>query len=505
MGYYENPPMINLNSGSEKLAGGFANAANSIAEALIKRGDRKREEAKEQKLTIQKLQDQKNKTDLYYNDKLSDWSSKNLDTGNELDKKVRGLLQQKIQMAADAQIALTMETDPTKRSLYLKTIKDADTFMTTAAEFGKSVAMDTATWRENTPGMAVGKAGGWVINGKDARDIYSKTAAVEILGGMTAAYDDHSVDIIDEGGTFSIKVKGKRKDTGEAFDDVVINANSYLNSDKEGAGGFLQKVENIDEFHKTAKKPLLDEKGGVLSTYFDDATETVNVESKGDKYKLQFARRLNVDKVKKDLDSQAAIRASGYLRADKEASLRTLLNYTLKLGPEYYDSTFKKLGSPEAQQAALTEILSKDVFDTMTADFAKSKDKNGNTIYFGGEGARKVIEEKPTKGLGGGSGSGDGLTANKVLEMRELQVNEAKERAKLNKRYDTKPVYSSDFSSRMVWDPAQPIKDDNGKLVKGAWILEFGSKKEGYKSDGASGAIRSKNKAAAEFLGYGLP
>lgn len=503
MGYYENPPIINLGGGAEKIAAGAASAANSIAEALIKRGERKREEEKEQKLTIQKLQDQKNKTDLYYNKKLSDWATKNKDTGNEVDAKIRGLLQQKIQQAADAQIALTMETDPTKRAEYLKIINNADTFMSTAADFSKSVAMDTATWRESVPGMAVGKAGGWVINGKDAREINARTGAVEILGGMTAAYDNHMVDIIDEGGTFSVKVKGRRKGDSEDFDEVVINANSYLNSDKEGAGGFLQKVENIDEFHAAAKKPLLDENGAILPAYFGDATETVDVESEGDKYKLQFAKRLNVQKVKEDINSQAAVRASGYLRADKEASLRALLNYTLKLGPEYYDSTFKNLGSTEAQQAELTKILSEDVFNTMTEKFSKKKDKNGNIIYFGGEGARKVIEETPTKGSGKTSSGGvDGLTANKRLEMQQEADFAAKQIKKLGTLENNGLIYSPDKNSRMKWDPTAVVKDANGKTVKGAWILEYGSPKEGYKEDESSPAIRSKNKAAAEFLGY---
>jgi hypothetical protein len=402
MGYYENPPIINLNSGAEKIAQGIMSGANSLAEAFIKRGERRREEEKEQKLTIQKLQDQKNKTDLYYNEKLSDWSSKNTDTGSELDKKIRSMLQQKIQYAADAQIALTMETDPTKRASYLKTIKDADTFMTTAANFGKSVAMDTATWRENAPGTAVGVANGWVVNGKDKQEIFARTGAVEILGGMTNAYDSHNIDIIDEGGTFSLKLSGKRKDTQEEFKDLVINANSYLGSDKEGGGGFLQKVENVDEFHKTAKKAVLDDKGDILPSFLNATTETAYVKSAGDKYKLEFAKKLNVDNVKAEIQKQSNIKASGYLRADKEASLRALLDYTLEKQPGYYDDTFKKL-EPAQKQQVLSQILTDDVFTKMTRDMEQTTDKDGNTVYWGGKELRKTLEEPKETKLSGGS------------------------------------------------------------------------------------------------------
>lgn len=490
MGYYENPPIINLNTGAEKIAAGAASAANSIAEALIKRGDRRREEEKEQKLTIQKLQDQKNKTDLYYNEKLSDWATKNISTGNEVDKKVRGLLQDKIQKAADAQIALTMENDPTLRSTYLKVIRDADTFMTTAANFGKNVAMDTATWRENAPGIAIGVAGGYVVNGKDDDEIYQRTSAVEILGGMTNAYDNSTVDIIDEGGTFSLKISGKRKGATKGFNDLIINADSYLSSDKEGGGGFLQKVENIDDFHKVAKKGLLDEKGDIIPSYLSGTTETVYVPGKGDKYKLEFAQKFNTENAKAEIKKQSDIKASGYLRVDKESSLRALVDYTLKQQPGFYDKNFKGK-DPEMQKELLSGLLTNEVFNTMTRDMEKTSDKDGNTIYWGGKQLNKTLE-KPVKVGKSGSGAGDGLTANKRLELSELEANATKQRKKLTNTGDTKPVYSADNRTRIIWD---------GK----AWVRQEKVSSGGYEEDLDSPPIRSKNKAAAEFLGYGLP
>ena len=60
MGYYENPPIIRPGRGSEIISASIADAASSISKALIERGERRRQEEKENKLTLQKLQDRKN-------------------------------------------------------------------------------------------------------------------------------------------------------------------------------------------------------------------------------------------------------------------------------------------------------------------------------------------------------------------------------------------------------------------------------------------------------------
>ncbi len=69
MGYYENPPIIQPSRGSEIISASITNAASSIAQGIINAGERRRKEEKERKLTLQKLQDRKNETDLYYNEK----------------------------------------------------------------------------------------------------------------------------------------------------------------------------------------------------------------------------------------------------------------------------------------------------------------------------------------------------------------------------------------------------------------------------------------------------
>jgi len=262
MGYYENPPIINLNRGSEKIAAGFANATNSIVDALIKRGDRRREEEKEQKLTIKKLQEEKNKVDLYYNDYISNWS-KDQPQGNPTIEQSKALLQQKIQMAADARIALTMETDPTKRKDYLKTISNAESFMDIAGKFGKNAAGEILTYRQ-TPGIAMNTPGGWAVNADD-ENLGKTTDTLNVLSGMTQEYENHNVELVDLGGTFAVKISGKKKD-GKTFENVV-NASDYLNSDGSGTGGFLQKVENVDEFRKQSLNSIIDKETGKITGF----------------------------------------------------------------------------------------------------------------------------------------------------------------------------------------------------------------------------------------------
>jgi ActR/RegA family two-component response regulator len=60
MGYYENPPILNLNPGADKITAGIMDAADSISKALLKRGEDRREEEKQRKLSVQRIQEEKN-------------------------------------------------------------------------------------------------------------------------------------------------------------------------------------------------------------------------------------------------------------------------------------------------------------------------------------------------------------------------------------------------------------------------------------------------------------
>lgn len=382
MGYYENPPIIQSDRSSFIIAESIAKSSESIAKGLMMAGERKREEEKERKLTIQKLQDQKNKTDLLYNEKVSDWS-KTQQTGNpEVTKKVYNLIDSKIKLAADSQIALLTETDSEKRNEYLKNIRTADQFLNNSAEFGKAVAMDSATWREAAKALKVGVAGGYVINGKDDQEILDNTSALEVLGGMDQAYKDTRIDVVEDsqGDGVVMNVSGKRED-GTSF-NVIINSKDYLSSDTSGNGGLLLPVESLDNFYKEAKKDLVDEKGNIYAGYVNPTRETVDLPSSGgDIYQLRNGQRLQDKAMKAKINEKSNIRAEGILASYNPASLRTLVDYTLGNQPGYYDKQFKSL-EPNAQKQLLSDMLTNRTFEGMTKSLEKTRDANGNTIYW---------------------------------------------------------------------------------------------------------------------------
>lgn len=388
MGYYENPPIIQPSRGSEIISSAISGAASSIAQGLIARGERKRQEEKERKLTIQKLQDRKNETDLYYNEKLEDWSSKQTQTTGDVDKKIYSIVQEKIKLAADSRIALLNETDPEIRQSYLKNIRNADGFLNNSASFAKSIAGQTATWRLDTKAIKVGEAGGHVINGATDKEVLDNTAAVEILGGMTDLYQDTNVDINEDenGDGVILTVTGKHKD-GEAF-NVKINSKTFEKSEAEGDGGLLVPVEGLDTFHKKAQEDILDKKGNIYEGYLSQTRETVDLPSKGtsgggvgDQYQIVNGQRLQDRAMKDAIRKKAEITATGILSADGPSRLRTLLNYTLKQGVGYYDNEFKKL-NPEEQKSFLSQALTDKAFTEMTKSLERTTDKNGNVTYW---------------------------------------------------------------------------------------------------------------------------
>ena len=435
MGYYENPPMIDSSGGYNQISASIVDASKSIGEALIKRGERKR-------LTIQKLQDQKNETDLEYSKKLSEWDIKNPNKNEELNTKLHGMIQQKIQVAADAKIALLGETDNAKRQEYLKLIRNADGFMNNAANFAKNVAMDSATWRENASAITVGSPNGWVINGRDDSEIGSRRGAIEILGGMDQMYDNHSIDIEDTGDSFRLIVKGKRKDSDEQF-ELPIDARSYLSSDEGGTGGFLQKVENLDEFVKTSKKNVVDEKGGLYENFLSEKFETAKL---NDGYKLVYGQRLNTEDIKKELANQAQIKASGYLRADKEASLRALYDYTLEQQPGSYDRDFKGK-TPMEQSDMLTTLLTEKAFNSITRKLTRTTE-NGKTVYWGSDSkVSEIPTVKPTKAPAAGK------TPAAVIKQQDINAR-------------IKDVISTGQGGTPIKNGLTLTKDENG-----AWSL----------------------------------
>lgn len=466
MGYYENPPIINFTEGYNQVTAGIIDATKSITEALIKKGERER-------LSIEKLQQQKNETDLEYNNKLSQWDSKTPIQNKDINSKIHNILQQKIQIAADAKIALLSETNNEKRQEYLKHIRNADVFMNNAAEFAKNVAMDSATWRENASAVTIGVPNGWVVNGKDSREIMARTGALEIIGGMDQMYENSSIDIEDTGDSFKLLVRGKRKGSTESF-EMPIDASSYLKSDTEGGGGFLQKVENIDEFVKSSKKNLVDEKGDLFETFKTQEEETAKL---GNGYERIYGRRLKTDEIKTEISKQAYIKAQGYLRAGKESSLRSLLNYTLEQGPEYYDAEFKgKFTTVEAQTAKLAELLTEKSFQSITRDHRTSKEGDKD-VYWSVDSKVSKIEEPSTSGKGGKGNAGS--------QSGEVQIFDQPQIDKYMQAY-ARAFENKDEPFIISWTGARGGQNEetfqfyNGKVrrIDGGSAIAFNNSKE---------------------------
>lgn len=463
MGYYENPPIINMNKGSESIAAGAASAANSIAEALIRRGDRKRAEEKEQKLTNQKLQEEKNRIDLYYNDYMSDFS-KNQPKGNPIADQSRAMLQKKIERAADARLALTMETDPEKRKIALKLISDAESFMDVASKFGKQAAGEVFRYKE-TPGIAMNTPGGVAINASGDK-VLQVTDTLNILSGMTQDYEGANVELEDLGDTFAVKISGKNKNGRDASN--VINASDYLNSDGSGTGGFLQNVENIDDFKKQSLKSIIDpETKDLYPGLLVDKMETVKLPSGGgDAYEIVGAQRLNLEEIKKRIKTEADVKASGYLRGGDAASMRALVNSTLGMGPNYYDDNFKGVTDTATKVSMLSGLLEKSALNSFLMKF-KSTKEGGTDVYWSGNGKPRMVEKPENTNKG-----------NKTININGTPAFDKERKQELSKEFEDLiagktnikvlvdvPEINNSFNLMKTGNAKRPFKilDKNGK------------------------------------------
>lgn len=420
MGYYENPPIIQPNRGSEIVSASIADAASSISKALIDKGERKRQEEKENKLTLQKLQDRKNETDLLYSEKLADWKTKQVHTDDGLDKQVYSIMEEEIKNAADARILLLNETNPAKRQEHLKTIRNANVLLDSSATFAKSIAGQTATWRLNTKGLKVGEVGGHFVNGSTPEEILDNTAGIEILGGMNGRYIDPKVEVKkdEDGDGLILSVTGKHKEDNRDINFKIYSKN-FDKSEVEGENGLLVPVESLDTFHTQAKEDIVDKKGNIYEGYLTKTRETYDLDSSGtsggngrDIYQITNGRRLQVDAAKKAISAKAEVTASGMIGADSPTRLRAMVDYTLKKGPGFYDKNFKVdengvARSPEAQKQMLKDMLTEKTFNDMVKPLEKTTTKNGETIYWNPTADIKLKDKPSNAELGiGGRGKG---------------------------------------------------------------------------------------------------
>ena len=425
MGYYENPPIIQPSRGGEIIGASIAQAGQSIAQGLIARGERKRAEEREQKLTLQKLQDRKNETDLFYNEKMSKWSEKQSSINPEANKQIRDIVQQKIIDAADARIALLNETNAIKRQEYLTTIRNADSVLDNTAKAAKSLGGMVATWRLSAKASTIGKPNGYVVNGKDDNEILDNTAFLESLGNMANGnplYKSSNVKVTldDEGDGIIVTASGEHAD-GRKF-NVPINTKIYIDAEESLNDSLLIPVESMDTFYTKSKETIVDKKGNIYEGFLNPNRETVDLPSKGtDIYQIQNGQRLQESAIRKEIDNKSNITASGILSADNPSTLKALLNYSLEQGPQYYDTVFKTK-TPAEQKSILISILTEKSFQGMVKSLERTTNKDGSTSYWNPTADIK-IKEKPAK-TGGSGGSGGGTNKldkndNGILDSEE--------------------------------------------------------------------------------------
>lgn len=382
MGQYDNPAIIQPSRGSEMVSEAIAGFGRNIAKGIIAKSEREREEAKEKKLTIQKLQDKKNETDLYYNNKLSDWSSKQPKTSVDVDKQIFDIIQQKIVLAADSNIALLTETDQAKRQEYLKNIQQADGAISNAQPFAKRIGGQVATNRLALPGVKVGEAGGWLVNGKDDAEMEDNQGVLDILGQRDHGYTDTKINVAPgaNGDDFVLTVSGKHAN-GRSF-TKEINSTEYLRGEEDGDNALLMPVESLGSFSNKALEVVADEKGDVRQGYLRDTTDTVDLPAnkQGDVYQIIGARALQLDTIKAEINKKSEVEAISRLSADSQSRLRTFFKGTLKQPFDYYDQTFKKL-DPATQKATLASLLTETTLSGMLVNFPKVT-KDGETTYY---------------------------------------------------------------------------------------------------------------------------
>jgi len=390
MGYYENPPIIRNNGGND-AASYIMQAGNSISQALIGIGERRRAEEKKQRLSLEKLQQRKNKLDMYYNGRLSDWKSKQSEINGEADKQIQEIIQQDIFTAADNSLLLENESDPKKRSEYLKSVRNANLLLENSGVFAKNLTGQVATYRLKTPANKLGEPGGYVVNGSNSKEILDNTSVLEVLGGNSANVKDSKISVKknSNGDGLLLIVSGYHKEDGEYF-EKEIDSNEFNKSDEESNNGLLIPVETNNSFIENAKKTYFDEKGNnILPGFLSETRETFDLDSKGssdgktqDVYQIRNGQRIQIEAIRKGVQDQAETSANGLLAtyATKPAKMRAFIDYTLKKGVGVYDKEFAGK-DPKEQLDILKNWMTDDAMNSMTKNLEKTTTKDG-VIYW---------------------------------------------------------------------------------------------------------------------------
>jgi hypothetical protein len=448
----------------------------------LKRGERRETAKKEEELTLKKLAAQRNEIDLAYAESLSDWKSKTNLLGKGVDEGVLKTIEQYNTEAADARIALLNESNPTKRKDLLKLVTRASEFMNNTSNASRLLGGESATMRESISAASFNQAGGYCINGP-VDQVEGKNMFLNVISGMDQTYTDTKIDYQPDGSDFNITISAKDK-SGKQL-SYTLNSAAYLRADASKTGTFLQKVENVDEFGNNINQSIYDAKSKDLLAPYLSPEKVIAMGQDGKKYD---GKVLNMPEVTRVIKEKAAIKAKGYLRAGNEASTRALVNYTLAKDPNYYDNVFK-VASVDKQEELLTDLFAKTGLQAVTKDLDKTKGANGEDIYWSPQ-VEKAALVTPKATKVGGSSKKEELTPNKKLTLAEIAEKAKIEKKKLNNIKDTDAVESGNGKARIEWNSTKKVWEKY-LMTKNGFEIDLGYK-----------GIRSKTKAAKEYLGY---
>ena len=419
MGYYDNPPIIDMNPGTDQISAGILAASNSIAQGLLKRGERREAAKKEKEITLKKLAAQRNEVDLAYAESVSDWKAKTSTLGKGVDEGVLKTIEQYNKDAADARIALLNESDPSKRKELLGLVTRASEFMQNTSSFTKAFGGESATMRESVNSANFNQAGGYCINGP-VDQVEGKNMFLNVMSGMDQTYSDAKIDYQPDGSNFNITISAKDK-AGKQL-SYTVNSASYLKADGSSTGTFLQKVENVDEFGNNINKSIYDAKSEDLLAPYLSSEKVRAIATDGKQYDGKI---LNTQEVNRVIKEKSAIKAKGYLMAGNDASIRALVNYTLVKDPHYYDDVFKKIETPEEKEAILTDLFAKTGFEAVTKNLDKTKGKNGEDIYWSPQVEKATVKVPKATKESDSSVTGNSPAKVNNIKYTSNQINDA--------------------------------------------------------------------------------
>ena len=380
MGYYENPPIIPLVAPSG-IAQGITQAGQAVTQSLLRKAERLREEQKEEKLTIQKLQEQRNRVDLAYNKSLSEWDKTRPKTDDNIDSQLYSIVDEQVKAAADAQMALLNETDLSKRKEYLTQIRNTDALLDQLGTFTGNIASTAKTWQEQTSAK-YGTPGGYYQNG-EGEEMEINAAILDVLSGKNQLYKNTKSQLKYDKNSNSIilNISGEMPD-GRKF-NRDINSNEYNTAD--GAGlGLIAEVPNIEDMYSAASKSVVGENGKIKETFLGKVA-TIPAPSEGrDKYEYVGSRKiLDGDMRAAIANSTARNTAASILKNTDPSYVRGVIDFTLgnQGTDKSYANAFVKLGTYEEQVAWLTNELTNSAMNRLLSE-QKSIDENGKQTYY---------------------------------------------------------------------------------------------------------------------------